>query len=150
MVNQYKAAVKELVGVALAVHGGSDRFCIKVESFYNPFIKKVNITIDSDPHQLFKGSILLCNMYQEICKKFVQENSDVSFEEYLTMKYGLWITTRWPVNNKLHCSGRPGNSGFKLKINKAVQTAGTLVCYIFTVQDAYGHFDEGMLGTIDM
>ena len=118
MVNQYKAAGKELAGVALAVHGGSDRFCVQGGKFLQPTIKKVNITMDGNPHQLFKGSILPRNMYQEICKKFIRENSDVSFEEYLTTKYRLWIDTRSSANNKLHGSSRLVNSGVKLQINK--------------------------------
>ena len=49
-------------------------FAYKVENFYNPTIKKVNVAIDGDPHQLFKGSILPRNMYQEIGKRFFREN----------------------------------------------------------------------------
>ena len=64
-------------------------FAYNVEKFYNPTIKKINITIDGDPHRLHKGSILPQDMYPEIRKKIIQENFNVSFEEYLTTKYGL-------------------------------------------------------------
>ena len=46
-------------------------FDSKVKSFYNPTIKEVNVTIDRNPHKIFKGSILPRNMYPEICKKII-------------------------------------------------------------------------------
>ena len=145
-----KLQAKSLQGLLLLFIEDQTDFAYKVESFYNPTIKKVNITIDGNLHQLFKGSILPRDMYQEIGKRFLRENSDVSFEEYLTTKYGLWIDTRSSVNNKLHGSGRLVNSGVKLQINKVAETAGNLTCYIYALQDAYAHFDEGKLKTIDM
>ena len=84
-----KLQAKSLQGVLLLFIENKTNFAYKVESFNNPTIKKVNITIDDNPHQLFKGFILPCNMYQKIGKRFLQENSDVSFEEYLTTKYRL-------------------------------------------------------------
>ena len=89
-----KLQAKSLQGLLLLFLEDKTDFDNKVESFYNPTIKKVNMTIDGNPHEIFKGSILPRNMYPKICKKFYQNNSDVSFEEYLTTKYGLWIDTR--------------------------------------------------------
>ena len=104
-----------------------------------PTIKKVNVTIDGDPHQLFKGAILPRNMFPKICKKFYRENSDVAFSKYLTTKYALWIDLRSLRDSKLHGSGRLVNSGVKLQIDKVVESSGNLTCYIFAVQDAYAH-----------
>ena len=56
---------------------------------YNPTTKKVNITINGNPHQLFKVSILPHNMYLQIARKFLEENSDASFKDYISSKYGL-------------------------------------------------------------
>ena len=99
------------------------------------------------PHQLFKGAILPRNMYQEICKKF---NNYILFEDFLTTKYGLWIDTRSSTHNKLHGSGRTVNSGIKLQIDKVSETAGNLTCYIFALQDAYVHLQDGKLDAIEM
>ena len=64
-------------------------FAYKVENFYNPTIKKVNVIIDGELHHLFKGLVLSRMMFPEICKKFYQENADVSFKQYLTTKYSF-------------------------------------------------------------
>ena len=125
-------------------------FAYNVESFYNPIIRKVNVVIGGIPHKIFKGSILPWNMYPEICKKFYQKDSDVSFKKYITSKYVLWIETRLSVDNKLHGSGRLVNSVIKLQINKVAEISGNLTCYIFAIQDAYVHLSEGKLEAIDM
>ena len=145
-----KVQAKSLQGLLLLFLEDKTDFDNKVESFYNPTIKKVNVTIDGNPHKIFKGLILPRNMYPEICKKFYQNDSDVSFEEYLTTKYGLWIDTRSSVDNKLHGSGRLVNSGVKLQIDKVGESSGNLTCYIFAVQDAYVHLSEGKLEAIDL
>ena len=138
---------KSLQGLLLRFLEDQTDFAHKVENFYNPTIKKVNVTIDGDLHQLFKGSILPRNMYQEICKKF---NDCVSFEDFLTTKYSLWIVTRSSTENKLHGSSRSVNSGVKLQIDKVAETAGNLTCYIFPLQDAYVHLSDGKLDAIEM
>ena len=61
---------KSLQGLLMLFIEDRDNFDNKIEMFYNLKIKKVNVTIDGDPHQLFKGAILPCNMFPEICKKF--------------------------------------------------------------------------------
>ena len=108
------------------------------------------MAIDGDPHQLFKGSILPCNMYQEIGKRSLQEKSDVSFEEYLTTKYGLWIDMRSSTDKKLHGSSRLVNNNIKLQIDKIGESTANLLCYIFAPQDAYVHFGEGRLKAINL
>ena len=139
---------KSLQGLLLLFIEDRDTdFAYKVENFYNPTIKKVNVTIDGNPHQLFKGSILPQNMYHEIIKKF---DDCVSFEDFLTTKYGLWIDTRSSTDNKLHGSGRIVNSGIKLQIDKVAESSGNLTCYIFAVQDAYVHLQDGKLDAVEM
>ena len=127
-------------------------FVYKVEKFYNPTIKKVNVTIDGTPNKIFKESILPRNMYPEegICKRFYQNDSDVSLEEYFTTKYGLWIDTRLFTDDKLHGSGRLVNSTIKLQTDKIGESSGNLLCYIFAVQDAYIHQSDGKLDAIDL
>ena len=96
-----KLQAKSLQGILLLFLEDRDDFDNKVETFYNPTIKKVNVAIDGDPHQLFKGAILPRNMFPEICKKFYQENSDVVFSKVLnhaSMDYGLIRDRRETVN----------------------------------------------------
>ena len=44
-------------------------------------------------------------------KHFYKENSDVTWEEFLATKFGLWIDTRAITDNTLHGSGRVENQG---------------------------------------
>ena len=53
-----KLQAKSLQGILLLFLEDRDDFDNKVETFYNPTLKKVNVTIDGDPHQLFQGSDL--------------------------------------------------------------------------------------------
>ena len=145
-----KWQAKSLQGLLLLFLELKTDFDNKVESFYNLKIKKVNVTIDNNPYEIFKGTTLARNMYPEICKKFYQNNSDVSFKEYLTTKYGLWIDTRSSTDDKLHGSGRVVNSGVKLQIDKVGESSGNLLCYMFAVQDAYVHLSDGKLNAIDL
>ena len=93
-----KLQSKSLQKLLLLLMEDQTNFADKVENFYNPTIKKMNIMINGVPHQLFEGSILPHDMYLEISKKFLREKSNVSFEEYLTTKYKLWIDTRLSAN----------------------------------------------------
>ena len=116
----------------------------KVESFYNPTIKKIGVTIDDISSQLFKGKIRPTDMYLEICKKFSQDYSDILFGEYLTSKYGLWIDTRSSTNNELHGNGRLINRKITLRRDKVVETSGDLMCHVFAIKDAYAYFTPVM------
>ena len=65
----------------------------------------------------------------------------MTWEEFLTTKFGLWIDTRSSINNTLHGSGRAvEKSGILLQIEKALESSGgELTCYIFSLEDAVAH-----------
>ena len=65
----------------------------------------------------------------------------MTWEEFLTTKFGLWIDTRSSTNNTLHGSGRAvEKSGILLQIEKAPETSGgDLICYVFSFEDAVAH-----------
>ena len=67
----------------------------------------------------------------------------MTWEEFLTTKFGLWIDTRSSINNTLHGSGRAvEKSGILLQIEKAHETSGgDLTCYIFSLEDAVAHLN---------
>ena len=79
--------------------------------------------------------------YPELKKYFYKENSDVTWEEFLTTKFGLWIDTRSSTDNTLHGSGRTvEKSGILLQIEKVPETSnGDLTCYVFSLEDAVAH-----------
>ena len=107
------------------------------------------ITIDGDPHQVYKGGLLPKDIYTEV-KRFHQKHSDVDFEQFLTTKFALWIDTRSSPENTLHGSGRTILGNIKLQIDKVPETTeGSLTCYIFKFQDAVAHIVNGSLDSIE-
>ena len=92
------------------------------------------------PHELFATGLKARGIYPELNKYFSKENSNVTREEFLTTKFGLWIDTRSSTNNVLHGSGMTvEKSGILLQIEKAPETSGDLTCYVFSLEDAVAH-----------
>ena len=62
----------------------------------------------------------------------------MTWEDFPTTKFGLWIDTRSSTNNTLHGSGRAvEKSGILLQIEKAPEASnGDLTCYVFSLEDA--------------
>lgn len=60
----------------------------KIES-YNLNIKKVYTTINGMSRQFFTGNLKARNIYPELTKYIYKEHSNMSWEESLTIKFGL-------------------------------------------------------------
>ena len=72
------------------------------------------------PHQLFVAGLQARDIYPELKKYFYREHSNVTWDEFLTTKFGLLIDTRSSTDNTLHSSGRAmEKSGILLQIEKA-------------------------------
>ena len=99
-------SVRSLQGLLLLFPDKRDDFANKNEEFYNPSIKKILVTINGMPHQLFAAGLQAREIYPELKKYFYKENSDVTWEDFLTTKFALWIDTRSSIDNTLHGSGR--------------------------------------------
>ena len=65
----------------------------------------------------------------------------MTWEEFLTTKFGLWIDTRSSTDNTLHGSVRTVEKrGILLQIEKIPETSnGDLTCYGFSLEDAVAH-----------
>ena len=92
-------------------------------------------------HQLFAAGFQARGIYPELKIHFYKEHSDVTSEDFLTTKFGLWIDTRLSTDSTLQGSGRAvGKSGILLQIEKAPETSnGDLTCYMFSLEDAVAH-----------
>ena len=144
------AAAQSLQGVLLLFKDTQTDFAYKNEEFYNPTFKKILITIDDNPYQVYKGGVLPKDIYTEVKRYFHQKHSDVNFEQFLTTKFALWIDTRSSQKTTLHGSGRTILGNIKLQIDKVPETAeGSLTCYIFKFQDAVTHIVNGSLDSIE-
>ena len=123
-------SVRSLQGLLLLFLDKRDGSANKNEEFYNPSIKKIFVTINGMSHQLFAAGIQARDIYPELGKYFYKENPDVTWEEFLTKKFGLWIDTRSSTDNTLHGSGKVvEKSGILLEIEKVPETSnGDLKC----------------------
>ena len=106
------------------------------------------------PHQLFVVGLPARDIYPELKKYFYKEHSNVSWEEFLTIKFGLCIDTCSSTDNTFHGSGRAvEKSGILPQIGKAPEASnGNLMCYIFSLEDAMAHIsvtDPGDILTIE-
>ena len=134
-------SVRSLQDILLLLLDKRDDFANKNEEFYNPSIKKILVTINGMPHQLFSAGLQARDIYPELKKYFYKENSNVTWEEFLTTKFGLWVDTRSSTNNTLHGSGRVVRKiGILLQIEKVPKASnGDLTCYVFSLEDAVFH-----------
>ena len=98
--------VRSLQGLLLLFLDKRDYFANKNEDFYDPSIKKILVTINGMPHQLFAVGLQARDIYLELKKYFYREHSNVTWEKFLTTKFGLWIDTGPSTKNALHGSSR--------------------------------------------
>ena len=134
-------SVRSLQGLLLLFLDKRDDFANKNEEFYNLSIKKILVTINGMPHQLFAAGLKARDIYPELKKYFYREHFNVTWEEFLTTKFGLWVDTRSSSDNTLQGSSRAvEKSGILLQIEKAPETSnGDLKCYVFSLEDAVAH-----------
>ena len=138
-------------GLLLLFLDKCDDFANKSEELYNPSIKEILVTINGMPYQLFAAGLQAREIYPELKKYFYKENSDVTWEDFLTTKFAIWIDTRSSIDNTLHGSGRAvEKTGILLQNEKAPETnGGDLTCYVFSLEDAVAHLSvtnsSGML-----
>ena len=146
-------SVRSLQGLLLLLVDKQSDFANENEKFYNPSIKKILTTINGIPHQLYPGGVLSCDIFPEAKKYFYKPDSYVTWGEFLTTKFGLWIDVRSSNDNRLHGSGRTvERSGILLQIERAADASdGDLVCYFFSLEDAVAHLNtsSGEILTIE-
>ena len=146
-------SVRSLQGLVLLFVDKQNNFANENEKFYNPSIKKILTTINGIPHQLYSGGVLSRDIFPEAKKYFYKPYSDVTWGEFLTTKFGLWIDVRSSNDNRLHGSGRTvERRGILLQIERAADASdGDLVCYVFSFEDAVAHLNtsSGEILTIE-
>ena len=75
-------SVCSLQGLLLLFLGKHDDFANKNEEFYNPNIKKILVTINGMPHQLFAARLQARDIYPELKNYFYTEHSNVTWEDF--------------------------------------------------------------------
>jgi hypothetical protein len=137
---------KSMTGILLLFEHGSEDFQRNSESFYNPKIKKVSVTVEGKPNQLYASGLLPYHHYEEIYKFFGNDTSYCTHSNYFKSYYGLWLDFRTSDDNTVHGSGRRienASEGITLQIEKEVEAAGSMNCYIYLVMDAQLNISSG-------
>ena len=103
-------------------------------------------------HKIFAAGLQVRDIYPEL--KIYSEHSNVTWEEFLTTKFGLWIDARSSFDKTLHGSTRAvEKSGILLRVEKAAEASGSdLTCYMFSLEDAVTHLsvtDPGRISTTE-
>ena len=156
----FNTPCKSLKGI-LVLFEEEEPYARDTSKFYNPAIKKVSITVEGKPNQLFSQGMRSFEQYDEICKYFAegkQKDSnaneiqkhlqlyDLSIGDYLTNNYALWLDFRTIDENSLHGTGRRienASEGITLQIEKKAESAGKLNAYIYLIMDAQLNIQDG-------
>ena len=77
-------SVRSLQGLLLLFLDRRDDFANKNEEFYNPSINKISVMINGTSLQLYRHGLQARDIYPELKKYFYKENSDVTWEGFLT------------------------------------------------------------------
>ena len=129
-------SLRSLQGLLLLFLDKHDDFANKNEEFYNPGVKNILVSINGLSHQLYLGGLKAKDIYPELKKYLYKENSDVTCEQFLSTKFGLWIDLRLSIDNTLHGNGKTVEKDIKLQIEKASEASGgNLMCCVFSLED---------------
>ena len=122
------------------------------EYYYNPLITKVQVTIEGIPNQLYAQGLHSYQHWDEVVKGWFRESLEdaelpsTDQTTYFQNRYGLWLDFRTSCDQTLHGSGRRvenASEGITLQLEKTVQAAGVLNCYIFLLMDAQMNISNG-------
>ena len=136
------------------------------EDFVNPNIKKVEMTIEGVPNQLYSQGMRQYQQWDEINKYFALTSkrnketdkvakdlyfSDTNIAKYLTKRFALWLDLRSTDDNTLHGSGRRienASEGITIQIEKEQGPDENLNIYLLIIQDAQINFEDGRFSEI--
>jgi len=113
--------------------------------YYNPFITKVQVTVEGIPNQLYAQGMLPYQHWDETVKEFACEDHkstelpSTDIATYFRSRYALWLDFRSSGNQRLQGSGRRvenASEGITLQLDKTAQRAAPLTCYVYLLIDA--------------
>ena len=115
---------KSLKGVLLIFtkERSATKFNRDTEDFFNPKIKKLEVTVEGSPNELYARNMEYRHQYDEIMKCFgegrlkeaqaIQKDlqlHNINIASYYTDKYALWLDFRTIDDNRLHGSAPGGH-----------------------------------------
>ena len=113
------------------------------ESYFNPDITKVKVTVNGSPDRVYNKGISGTDMWKEITRYFNPHSRgwpNMTLSKYLTAnKFGLWIDLRSMADTALHGNGQRlvnTQDGVQLEIERKASGSGNTNCHIFTISDS--------------
>ena len=113
------------------------------ESYFNPDITKVKVTVNGVPNRVYNEGISGCDMWNELTLYFNSNSGgwpNMTLTKYLTgNKFGLWIDLRSMTDTTLHGNGQRlvnTQDGVQLEIERTASGSGNTNCHVFTISDA--------------
>ena len=124
------------------------------ESYFNPDITKVQVTVNGSPDRVYNKGIRDTDMWNELTRYFNPHTHtrtrgshtpnggwpNMTLAKYLTAdKFGLWIDLRSMADTTLHGNGQRlvnTQDGVQLEIERKASESGNTNCHIFTISDS--------------
>ena len=113
------------------------------ESYFNPDITKVKVTVNGVPNRVYNEGISGKDMWNELTRYFNPHSGgwpNMTLAKYLTAnKFGLWIDLRSMADTTMHGNGQRlvnTRDGVQLEIKRTASGSGTTNCHMFTVSDS--------------
>ena len=142
-----KESIRSLRGVLILFkdHDDESAAACNRETFYNPQIKKVEISINGSSNQLYANGLYPRDLWVE-ARKFFQGSTNMSQPEFYHDKFALWIDTRSSIDMSLHGNGLVldgSNTGLNLAIHKTSKPQGNFSMHVYLVIDGVIEFKDG-------
>ena len=117
------------------------------ESYFNPDITKVKVTVNGVPNRIYNEGISSTDMWNELTRYFNPRGQatnggrpNMTLTKYLTgNKFGLWIDLRSMADTTLHGNGQRlvnTQDGVQLEIERTASGSGNTNCHVFTISDS--------------
>ena len=113
------------------------------ESYFNPGITKVKVTVNGVPNRVYNEGISGSDMWKELTRYFNPDSGgwpNMTLTKYLTEnKFGLWIDLRSMADTTMHGNGQRlvnTQEGVLLEIERTASGSGKTNCHIFTISDS--------------
>ena len=137
------------------------------ESYFNPDITKVKVTVNGVPNRVYNEGISGSDMWNELTRYFNPHTHtragvshtpksgrpNMTLTKYLTgNKFGLWIDLRSMADTTLHGNGQRlvnTQDGVQLEIERTASGSGNTNCHIFTISDSQLNIMKRQLHSVE-
>ena len=125
------------------------------ESYFNPDITQVTVTVNGVPNRVYNEGISGTDMWNELTRYFNPHSRswpNMTLSKFLTAnKFGLWIDLRSMADTTMHGNGQGlvnTQDGVQLEIERKASGSGNTNCHIFTISDSQLNIEGRQLESV--